>query len=188
MVMVMFWVCYSAMVDYQWASFNDKSYREPSEALSTQSFLVSTIVTGPFLSYLLIIMLVGLFNFPYKILIWMFKTWCLKTIYFFALTAFLTIFYPQDGSTRRWCPGSTWRPRALPWSGSRGGRPRARRWAGWWWGISWGRLNGTSQGLLKLLLTWIFSDWAGTDPWAEPGLGANKLRKCKHNSQQQLQT
>ena len=26
----------------------------------------------------------GIFNFPYKILIWMFKTWCLKTIYFFA--------------------------------------------------------------------------------------------------------
>ena len=26
----------------------------------------------------------GIFNFPYKILIWMFKTWCLKTIHFFA--------------------------------------------------------------------------------------------------------
>ena len=30
------------------------------------------------------ITLVGLFNFPYKILIWMFKTWCLKKIHFFA--------------------------------------------------------------------------------------------------------
>ena len=156
--------------------------------------------------------------------------------------------YPQVGSTQRWCQGSTWRRRASQSSGSRGGRPRARRWSnrwrsGWCWGWLWmigecwgwkgvtegseglgelqrslkklfgdfkgflGGVSGCMRGggmqaailvmkmkrclwnmLILLIMDFFSSDWAGTDSWTEPGLGSGELRKCKHNSQQQLQT